>query len=306
MLGSGQIGELPDRAEIEAALRKLPVSRASMEQLIAEMRPSARLFQQVGVPSVAGASRLGGAPDLPCGGEWPSYERRVESPRSRVRAPLDFIGQVRLADVPSVALPPGCPTSGLLSFFYDCEEQPWGFDPADRGGGQVMYHAEEVEVAQMTLPREVRARATRASALQFGIEWTVPDADCDPDSDLARSDVSDRWNDVERLISRWPDQPLHRLFGHPQNIQWGMTVECQVVSSGGSFGGDSWKEDPRLVRLAAEGAKDWILLLQVDTDDDSDGPGWMWGDCGRIYFWIRRQDLAARRFDRAWTILQCT
>ncbi len=55
-----------------------------------------------------------------------------------------------------------------------------------------------------------------------------------------------------------------------------------------------------------EGAKDWILLLQVDTDDDSDGPGWMWGDCGRIYFWIRRQDLAARRFDRAWTVLQCT
>jgi hypothetical protein len=24
-----------------------------------------------------------------------------------------------------------------------------------------------------------------------------------------------------------------------------------------------------------------------------------------LYFWIRKQDLAARRFDKSWTILQC-
>ena len=31
----------------------------------------------------------------------------------------------------------------------------------------------------------------------------------------------------------------------------------------------------------------------------------MFGDCGRIYFYIRREDLLARRFDRAWLVLQC-
>jgi uncharacterized protein YwqG len=45
-----------------------------------------------------------------------------------------------------------------------------------------------------------------------------------------------------------------------------------------------------------------MLLLQIDSDD---AIGWTWGDAGRLYFWIRKQDLAARRFDRVWTILQC-
>ena len=31
----------------------------------------------------------------------------------------------------------------------------------------------------------------------------------------------------------------------------------------------------------------------------------MFGDCGRVYFCIRKEDLAARRFDRVWLILQC-
>jgi uncharacterized protein YwqG len=31
-----------------------------------------------------------------------------------------------------------------------------------------------------------------------------------------------------------------------------------------------------------------------------------WGLGGRIYYWMRRDDLAARRFDAAWCILQCS
>jgi uncharacterized protein YwqG len=31
----------------------------------------------------------------------------------------------------------------------------------------------------------------------------------------------------------------------------------------------------------------------------------MWGDCGRIYYWIKEQDLDAEAYDRIWTILQC-
>jgi uncharacterized protein YwqG len=31
----------------------------------------------------------------------------------------------------------------------------------------------------------------------------------------------------------------------------------------------------------------------------------MWADLGRVYFWIREEDLRERRFERAWAILQC-
>lgn len=45
------------------------------------------------------------------------------------------------------------------------------------------------------------------------------------------------------------------------------------------------------------------MLLQLDSDEEN--AELMWGDSGCVYFWIRKQDLAARRFDRCWAILQC-
>jgi uncharacterized protein YwqG len=49
-------------------------------------------------------------------------------------------------------------------------------------------------------------------------------------------------------------------------------------------------------------AHEWWLLLQVDSDDRA---SMMWADLGRVYFWIREEDLRERRFERAWAILQC-
>lgn len=31
----------------------------------------------------------------------------------------------------------------------------------------------------------------------------------------------------------------------------------------------------------------------------------MWGDVGRLYFWIKDADLAAGRWDEVWACLQC-
>ena len=46
----------------------------------------------------------------------------------------------------------------------------------------------------------------------------------------------------------------------------------------------------------------WRLLLQLDTDGN---PGWMWGDMGRLYFWITDEDLREGVFEKCWMILQC-
>ena len=48
----------------------------------------------------------------------------------------------------------------------------------------------------------------------------------------------------------------------------------------------------------------WVLLLQMGTVTDGDTE-LMYGDCGLIYFWIRKEDLAARNFDHVRLILQC-
>ncbi|MCB9689064.1 MAG: DUF1963 domain-containing protein [Alphaproteobacteria bacterium] len=51
-----------------------------------------------------------------------------------------------------------------------------------------------------------------------------------------------------------------------------------------------------LDRMAASDPN-WRLLFQFASDDDI--------DLGKVYFWMREQDIAARAWDRAWLQLQC-
>lgn len=81
-----------------------------------------------------------------------------------------------------------------------------------------------------------------------------------------------------------------------------MRLECQLVTHGLYCGDSSGYQDPRARELES-GAVDWRLLFQLDSDPD--GLGVDWGDVGRLYFWIREQDLATSRFDATWTVLQC-
>lgn len=47
------------------------------------------------------------------------------------------------------------------------------------------------------------------------------------------------------------------------------------------------------------------LLLQLDSDETGEGPYWMWSDYGRLFFWIKPEDLEQRRFDRVTLVLEC-
>lgn len=89
------------------------------DDLVALVRPSCRLVPDPSIDSAAaGASRLGGVPDLPPGTEWPTGPD----------APLSFVAQINLADVAEVMPSSGLPASGLLAFFYDAVSQSaWGF-----------------------------------------------------------------------------------------------------------------------------------------------------------------------------------
>jgi uncharacterized protein YwqG len=51
-----------------------------------------------------------------------------------------------------------------------------------------------------------------------------------------------------------------------------------------------------------EAVKRWVLLLQVDSDDDAE---LMWGDAGRLFFWIPEEALAAGDFSAVFVQLQC-
>jgi uncharacterized protein YwqG len=94
----------------------------------------------------------------------------------------------------------------------------------------------------------------------------------------------------------------HHLLGHSANVQGDMQLEAQLVTNGLYCGNSTGYQDPKR-KLLESGADDWLLLLQLDSDDSN---GFMWGDCGMLYYWIRRDDLENLRFEKAWMTLQCS
>jgi hypothetical protein len=97
------------------------------------------------------------------------------------------------------------------------------------------------------------------------------------------------------------DATIHRLLGHPDPVQGDMKFECQLVTNGLYCGDSSGYQDARAKELRG-GAAEWRLLLQVDSQDEA---GMMWGDVGRIYYWIKHSDLLRRDWDLSWLVLQC-
>ena len=95
---------------------------------------------------------------------------------------------------------------------------------------------------------------------------------------------------------------LHRIGGHADLIQNPIELQAQLVSNGIYCGDGDAYESAEAIRLAS-GAADWILLLQLDSEEEA---GMMWGDMGRLYFLIHKKDLANGNFDKVWTILQCS
>lgn len=270
--------------------------------------PSARLItQKVAQDQIGlGESRVGGVPDLPPGTEWPRWlpkEGAVDvsgepwSPESP--APLGFIAQIDLRDVPRID--EALPSSGWLYFFYDRYTEPWGFDPADRGSCRILYaDCDRSTLLRAEPPADAEPEhVAEPCRVEFAVQLTLPE---DLEGVEYDTPAFDAYEALREELTGYDGSTFHRLLGHPELIQNPMELECQLTSNGVDCGSPEGYESDRAQELAA-GERDWRLLLQIDSDDD--GPGWMWGDVGRIYFWVKRNDLASLQFQDAWLIFQC-
>ena len=119
------------------------------DELATLFRPSIRLLTEPGTVQLpAGATRLGGRPDLPPDTPWPTCHIDMPAPsdaflkarpRER-RVPEDgivhlaFVGQINLQDVNKFDTESLLPSSGMLSFFYN--PQTFASDWLSSGSGQ--------------------------------------------------------------------------------------------------------------------------------------------------------------------------
>lgn len=250
------------------------------------IRPALRLVKA----DAAGRSRLGGLPDMPESLSWPEWQDR----------PLAFLAQIDLGELPPESGELGLPSSGLLFFFYDSQQEAWGFDPADRGAWRVLYAP--AAGAERTAPAMLDTDAIYpVTPVGFQRVTTYPEPE-----DPALSSLNFNFPELgcygALRNAAAGGYGGHHLMGYPDPVQNGdMERECALVTGGLYCGDASGYNDPRADALSRH-RDDWVMLLQLDSDDDA---GMMWGDVGTLYFWIRKQDLAASHFADCWMISQC-
>ena len=278
----------------ESADRLQPDVRvATTAEVIAMMKPLQRPALHLVGTSANVRSRLGGVPDLPEGFQWPHWKN----------APLAFLAQIDLAEIGQQSALPDLPDQGMLHFFYDQEQSTWGFHPDDRGSWRVFYSRDSAELRRTDPPAAVAQHGRfDEQRVEFREVMTYPSLERLSEQPLQVSDET--WDEIDTLQGRdFKDLPRHQLGGLPNPVQGdAMELECQLASHGIDVGGPAGYTSPEAQALKS-GAADWVLLLQLDTDDDT---GMMWGDVGTLYFWIRTADLEARKFSDCWMVLQCS
>lgn len=258
-----------------------------------------------------GGTKFGGAPDVPSDFIWPVFETATYDDDEVKPRPLAFLAQFNCAKLARRDRDRLLPKTGLLSFFYELGSQRWGFDPQDRGCARVFWFQDVESLSPAPFPDgldedyrlpEIGIRTWREKSYpdyaDFSVLLQSRESACEPtcyDYELAQNELN-----IETEIDN-----CSKLLGWPDTIQGNMTVECALTSKGYYLGGDR-NPPPKEACQEAErtSVEDWQLLLQLDTVEQ-DGFELMFGDCGRIYFYIRKEDLKAGCFDNVWLILQC-
>jgi uncharacterized protein YwqG len=236
-----------------------------------------------------GESHLGGLPDIPEAFTWPTWHN----------LPMSFIAQVQLEKIYGFAPAKGLPAAGLISFFYDARQDTYGASPSDRGGWGVYYFDPGISLHTATAPEKLPEEALfPAHALSFTSEFTLPTSAAQHIQNLDWSEAE--VNRYEDFLFGFPtpedhSRPHHRMFGHPDQIQDDMQLQCTLYANG-----IPTLDDPRAAGLV-EKKEDWLLLLQVDSDART---GMKWATSGMLYFWLDSAALSLLKLDQTWLVLQ--
>lgn len=277
-------------------------------------------YQPAAAPVLTGRSKIGGQPDLPADFVWPYYEGVGYLDEEAVNRPLTFMAQINLAEAAEFDKEGLLPKTGLLSFFYEMVTEKWGFDPADKGCARVFYFADTAALSRWEFPADLDEEYRLP---EFAVTFTngaeLPDcgnfmyspATQDiPKRFPAEADNFD-WDAYEELRAEYGCVPPEddwsettKLLGWPNIIQNPMEYECEKVSRG-IYDGAPQEMAADLQAEIERASQDWLLLFQMGTVEDGDFE-LMFGDVGHLYFWIKKQDLAALNFDNVWLILQCS
>ncbi|WP_339123842.1 DUF1963 domain-containing protein [Fusobacterium nucleatum] len=255
-------------------------------------------------------SKIGGRPYLPKDFTWPYYQE----------FPLSFLAQINLEEVSSLDKDKLLPDKGMLYFFYELETQEWGYNPQSKGCTKVFYFEDTYNFELIDFPGDMEDYYKIPEfKVNFKSNISLPSYEDfdnlnEDEKILEKYKTYENFKDFEdKLFDEYSEicneymesiKNYTKLLGYPDVIQNSMEEECEAVTRGINMGGIGYLYLKKYHDEIKKASKDWILLFQMDTVE-SDDYELMFGDCGHIYFWIKKEDLANKNFENIWLILQC-
>ncbi len=243
-----------------------------------------------------GESKIGGHPDLPENVEWPNINGVL----------LSFLAQINLKDLNNFEKCKDLPESGWLYFFYEFDHEAYGYDPQDKNAWRVLYiDASAEKLSRRNHPEVTKQSSTIYSSckINFYKALSVPGWES-VQCTVRGEDEKGREKYEEFLDSISESDPCdkkHQLFGFPMEVQGDMRGECELYSRGLDYNKVQTLRKSEIKDIEKNALK-WCLLFQFDSDENAE---MMWMDAGRLYFWIKPEDLRNRNFNKIWMILQC-
>lgn len=224
-----------------------------------------------------GCSKIGGFPDVPADFQWM---------RSNEGNALTFLMQINCEEIHPLDKDNIFPEKGMLYFFYDFDSEPW--DSEENGYAVCYYDGDIPELQPCPFPDDRGSGYFKYAEENCVINeqpvkfFSAPDLpEYDDNEDAAEKYSYEEYEAARyKLLGYDPDdysEEYFKLSGYSNSIQYGLSEEFD---------------------------SSYVQLCQLSTFE-CDGCGFMFGDGGSLYFYIKKEDLSSRQFDKAEISLQC-
>jgi hypothetical protein len=295
-----------------------PLATIEIEQILSHLAPQYWIAPGDGPPERANGTRLGGAPDLQPGVDWPirpvfrvllARAQELSDHHSWIlrhierELPYEFLAQIDLVEGGPVGAELGLPASGRLLFFWD-------------GVGGLMFSEPEFArvlwdetpchgLAQTAIPPllEELERAYDPTG-KYKKPYIYPSRPMrlQPILHLPFCGAREMLDDPA-LSTRLEDFEFCSCYEELLRGEDGMTKRKDTGQRRNRLMGtpEPEQDDPRL-GVEPNGPTDWQLLLQLDLGDLAQNSLVE----GTVYFLIAREHLAARDFSNVRAVYQQT
>jgi uncharacterized protein YwqG len=270
--------------------------------ILNEVKPSIRLKTTGENSNKIGRTKLGGHPDLPQNITWPksNYDGRY----------LSFLGQINCEELNEYDLEKVLPHKGILYFFFNLDSGDDGkvIFSEDFNNLETAVPPEELQIQMKSLLQRLfsaksRKRIFKESQVEIYNEYFIPSWDSLQLEKIQKIKTAEI-EPIDAFLEGFADEmyeegetettPNHHLFGNYNGIQneFHQLNFINIQSA-----------DVNELKLSdIEDALKWKLLFQFDSDENIE---MVWGDLGRIYFFIHEADLENKLFENVKISADC-